>query len=111
PVPSGQEPAAATAEEVIQKPDITATDCGATTFFAFKGSGSEWRFCGTSAAAPHAAGVAALELDANSALGPDEIRQAQATTARPIGSFAEDAVGAGLLDADAAIAGLMPPPA
>ena len=40
-----------------------ATDCGVTTFFA-QLAGSAWRFCGTSAAAPHAAGVAALMLQA-----------------------------------------------
>ncbi len=46
--------------ETISKPDLIASDCGATTFFAHRYNGVTWRFCGTSAAAPHAAGVAAL---------------------------------------------------
>ncbi len=43
---------------VRQKPDITAADCVATATPGFS------VFCGTSAAAPHAAGIAALMLDA-----------------------------------------------
>ncbi len=38
--------------ETLSKPDIAATDCGVTTFFAFQAAGGVWRFCGTSAAAP-----------------------------------------------------------
>jgi hypothetical protein len=111
PVLDGEDkPAAAMPEEVIQKPDITATDCGATTFFAtFVSSEATWRFCGTSAAAPHAAGVAALELDVDSALEPEQIREAQTENATAIGSLGPDAIGAGLLDADGTIASLQPP--
>jgi subtilisin family serine protease len=106
---NGKTAAAAIPEAVIQKPDLTATDCGATTFFAnFVSSEATWRFCGTSAAAPHAAGVAALELDANPALEPEEVREAQTENATPIGSFGADAVGAGLLDADATLGSLLP---
>lgn len=110
PVSSGNKPAATVPEEVIQKPDITATDCGATTFFA-RLEGGEWRFCGTSAAAPHAAGIAALQLEAKPSATVEEVREAQAETANPVGSFEKEAVGAGLLDADATIAGMLPPPA
>jgi hypothetical protein len=92
----------------IPKPDVAATDCGATTFFAFLAEDGEWRFCGTSAAAPHAAGVAALQLDAKPTATVAEIRSAQASTARPVGSFGPEVVGAGLLDAGGAIAGLPP---
>lgn len=94
--------------ETIAKPDLAATDCGATTFFSFL-SGSEWRFCGTSAAAPHAAAVAALQLEAEPAASVGAIRTAQTSTAVPVGSFEPNAMGAGLLDADAAIAALLPP--
>jgi subtilisin family serine protease len=90
------------APERIDKPNIAATDCGATTFFAFKENG-EWRFCGTSAAAPHAAGIAALELDARPGLQPKEVRDAQIESATPIGSLDSTATGAGLLDADRAL--------
>ncbi len=58
----GTSPAPPTAEQVIPKPDLAATDCGATTFFSRPepSSPAPCRFCGTSAAAPHAAAVAAL---------------------------------------------------
>ncbi|HEU4392216.1 MAG TPA: S8 family serine peptidase [Solirubrobacterales bacterium] len=96
--------------ETIAKPDIAATDCGETTFFAFFVPGEDaWRFCGTSAAAPHAAAVAALELEAKPAATVEELRNAQTGTAKPVGSFGPTAVGAGLLDADASIASLLPP--
>ena len=49
--------------KTISKPDIAATDGGRTTFFTPYTSGI-YRFFGTSAAAPHAAAIAALELDA-----------------------------------------------
>jgi Subtilase family len=95
--------------ETIAKPDIAATDCGATTFFSFLAGDGEWRFCGTSAAAPHAAGVAALQLDVEPTPTVEEVREAQTSTADPVGSFEPKAVGAGLLDADSAIASLLPP--
>jgi len=94
--------------KVIPKPDLAATDCGATTFFAFL-SGATWRFCGTSAAAPHAAAVAALVRQAKPTLSEPQVRDALAKTAVPVGSFPEKARGAGLLDTFAAIDGLPGP--
>jgi subtilisin family serine protease len=90
--------------EVISKPDLVATDCGKTTFFVPVPKTSEFRFCGTSAAAPHAAAVAALALQANPLLTPEEIRADMEATARPVGLFGADAVGAGLVDANALLA-------
>jgi Subtilase family len=95
--------------ETIAKPDLAATDCGATTFFSFLAGDGEWRFCGTSAAAPHAAAVAALQLDAEPTATPEAIRAAQASSAVPVGAFGPNAIGAGLLQADSAIAALLPP--
>ena len=88
------------------------TDCGATTFFAFFVSGeATWRFCGTSAAAPHAAGVAALELEEKSGATPGEIREAQTLTADALSPlYGPDAIGAGLLNADDAVGSLCPAP-
>lgn len=94
--------------EEVAKPDLAATDCGATTFFAFL-SGGTWRFCGTSAAAPHAAAVAALVRQAKPTLPEQQVRDALTETASPVGSFAPNAAGAGLVNAFAAISSLPGP--
>lgn len=92
------------AEEIV-KPDVAATDCGATTFFAQQ-VGGVWRFCGTSAAAPHAASVAALLRQANPDASPQQIRDSLTESAIPVGSFPPEAVGTGLVDAMAAVESL-----
>jgi subtilisin family serine protease len=94
--------------QVIEKPDLVATDCGVTTFFAFQDEAGDWRFCGTSAAAPHAAAVAALMLQRNPSLSPAQVRTALADTAQPVGSFGPDAIGAGLVDAFEAVHSVAP---
>jgi hypothetical protein len=105
-------PAAPTGPQVISKPDIAATDCGVTTFFAsFVAAEGVWRFCGTSAAAPHAAAVAALVRQANPSASAAEVRADLAATAQPVGGFGANAVGAGLLDAYGAVTKLALPPA
>ena len=94
----GTAPSAPIGEEVISKPDVVATDCGVTTFFAFQDNLGAWRFCGTSAAAPHAAGVAALMQGVEPGASPAEIRAALAGTANPVGAFGPCAVGGGLIE-------------
>ncbi|HXR60692.1 MAG TPA: S8 family serine peptidase [Solirubrobacterales bacterium] len=94
--------------EEVAKPDLAATDCGATSFFAFL-VGATWRFCGTSAAAPHAAAVAALVRQAKPTLPEQQVRDALTGTAVPVGAAAPEAVGAGLVDAFEAIGGLPGP--
>jgi hypothetical protein len=91
--------------QVLSKPDIAATDGALTTFF---GGGN--RFFGTSAAAPHAAAVAALQLDANPAQSVGAVKAAQRSTADPVGGFGPFAVGGGLVDALGAVAANPPPP-
>jgi len=94
--------------EELSKPDLAATDCGATTFFAFLAGGT-WRFCGTSAAAPHAAAVVALVRQAKPSLNGQQVRDALTGSASPVGGFGPDAAGAGLVNAFAAIGGLPGP--
>ncbi|HEX6455529.1 MAG TPA: S8 family serine peptidase [Solirubrobacterales bacterium] len=101
--------------EVIAKPDVAATDCGRTTFFAFESSPGIWRFCGTSAAAPHAAGAVALMMQAGEEAGggleqPEPIRAALLESASAVGSFGACAVGAGLVEAKGAVAALLAEP-
>jgi subtilisin family serine protease len=96
---NGATPSAAFgAPQVLSKPDVSATDRGITTFF---GGGN--RFSGTSAATPHAAAVGALQLAAIPSLTRDQIEAAQKATARPVGAFGPLDMGAGLIDAQAAI--------
>jgi hypothetical protein len=102
-------PATAIGPQAIAKPDVAATDCGATTFFSFLQAGV-WRFCGTSAAAPHVAAVAALIKQANPSLPFGQLRAVLAATARPVGVFGPNAVGAGLVDAYAAVSAAGLPP-
>lgn len=61
----------ATGGSLAQKPDFTAADC-VTTDNPTQGLD---HFCGTSAAAPHAAAIAALIKAANPALTPAQIRK------------------------------------
>jgi len=70
--------------DVRQKPNIVAPDGTNTTFFGSdipEDGDSFPNFFGTSAAAPHAAAVAALMLDANPALTPAEVYTALEGTA------------------------------
>jgi hypothetical protein len=101
--------AALPSPEVISKPDLAATDCGKTSFFYFQDALENWRFCGTSAAAPHAAAVAALALDSVEAPTPEtpaEVREAEINSAADVGQFSTCAVGGGLVDAVATIEAL-----
>ena len=65
--------------QLLQKPDIAAGDCVTNTFF---GGGNI--FCGTSAAAPHAAAIAGLLLSFNTGLTPAQIRTALTSSALDI---------------------------
>lgn len=109
---SGTTPAEPLAEpEVISKPDITATDCAKTTFFAwFKEGTDAWEFCGTSESAPHAAAVAALMKQADPLASPRAIKETMEATATPFSIIKSKlAVGAGLLNAAKAMTVLTEP--
>jgi subtilase family protein len=87
--------------QVRNEPDITATDRGINSFFPVPCG--PCRFAGTSAAAPHAAAVAALQLDVNPALPAAQVKAAQIATATPFAAFGSTIGGAGLLRAPAAV--------
>jgi hypothetical protein len=111
PVAGATAAAALASPEVISKPDVTATDCAATTFFAEEDVGGTWRFCGTSGAAPHVAGVVALLENAAAVSSvvatPAAVRAALEASATPVGAFGACAVGAGLVEANGAITALL----
>ena len=89
------------------KPDLAAPDGVNTSFFGADrpDDADQWpNFFGTSAAAPHAAAVAALLRQAKPDLTPADIRQILMTTARDIESPGLDPLaGAGAIDALAAL--------
>jgi uncharacterized repeat protein (TIGR01451 family) len=86
-----------------QQPNLVAPDGVATTLGGF---------FGTSAAAPHAAAVAALMLQANPGLSLAQIQSAMDTTATGVGAYAPGTynpqTGFGFLDAAAALNSLHP---
>lgn len=93
--------------EVRLKPDITAVDGVNTTFFFNDLYGNDGidDFFGTSAAAPHAAGVAALMLQAKPGATPAQLNAALKQTAIDMGTAGFDFdSGYGLIQADAAVA-------
>ncbi len=90
--------------QTLAKPDLAATDGAQTTFFG--GSGPPFRFFGTSEAAPHAAAIAALEMEARPGASVAAVQEAQKITASPVGAFGAAADGAGLANALGAIARL-----
>src|SRR4030095_6903937 len=89
------------------KPDLAAPDGTNNSFFGADIAGDADafpNFFGTSAAAPHAAAVAALVIDANAALRPAEVWRILNDTARDIESAGLDPLGgAGVVDALAAV--------
>jgi hypothetical protein len=100
----------ASVNQLRQKPDIVAPDGGDTTFFYpgtdYEGDGFP-NFFGTSAAAPHAAGVAALLRDFDATLTPAGIYAALRGSALDMNTAGFDYdSGYGLIQADTALASL-----
>ena len=93
--------------EIRDKPDLAAIDGTDTTFFGSDVDGNGFRnFFGTSAAAPHAAAIAALLKQAEPNLTPDEIYQRLESTAIDIDDNGFDNLtGNGLINAYDAIFG------
>ena len=95
---------------IRSKPEITAVDGVNTTFFFNDSHGNDGidDFFGTSAAAPHAAGIAALMLEAQPGSTPQQINAALQGSAIDMNAagFDHDS-GYGLIQVDAAIAALL----
>lgn len=109
------------APELRQKPNLVGPDGGSTTFFyaplgarggslpACVNADTSYNFFGTSAAAPHVAGIAALLREAQPAATPAMIRDALQSTAIDMGTpGVDDDSGYGFVQADAALAALLP---
>lgn len=92
------------------KPDLVALDgVGISNAGGFPACPPSCRFFGTSAAAPHAAGVTALMLQRSAGLSPAAVLAALQAGARDIEAPGRDSLaGAGLLDAVASLALLAP---
>lgn len=90
------------------KPELAAPDGTNTTFFGtdIAGDADPYpNFFGTSAAAPHAAAVAALVRQANPLFTPADVRRILMTSARDIAAPGLDPLaGAGAVEANAALA-------
>ena len=87
--------------QILYKPDFTSNDGAQTSVPGFQ------PFFGTSAAAPNAAGVAALLLDYNPALTPAQIRSALLAGVIDINTAGYDlATGNGLIDTTSSLLNL-----
>ncbi|MDB5327509.1 MAG: hypothetical protein JWM57_3078 [Phycisphaerales bacterium] len=92
------------------QPAITSVDGGATSFFGQQDltdffDDGQYHFYGTSAAAPHAAAVAALMLQAKPSLTNTQVYSTLETTAIDMGTVGYDYdTGFGLIQADKALA-------
>ena len=94
----GTTPAAALSPCQTATVDMAATDCGQNSFFGDFVAGA-YRFYGTSAAAPHAAALAALMLDKEPCLTPTQVIDTLKTTGHAVGAAPVDGAGGGLVDA------------
>ncbi|MEI8083808.1 MAG: S8 family serine peptidase, partial [Actinomycetes bacterium] len=104
----GTTPASALAiPEILARPDITATDGDCTTaFFGLvspPNPSCPYRFYGTSAAAPNAAGVVALMRQKNPSTSPASVRATLKSTASALSGGSVYSSGSGLVDAVAAV--------
>ena len=89
---------------LLNKVNIASADCVVTTTPGF------FPFCGTSAAAPHAAAIAALLKSANPTLPNTKIKNALSSTALDIEALGFDYnAGSGLIMADASVRSTLNP--
>jgi hypothetical protein len=95
-----------TGGQVLSKPDFTAADCVSTNVSGFS------PFCGTSAAAPHAAAIAALVMSTKPSPTASQVSAALVASAVDIQAPGIDRdSGAGIVMANTAVASVMSPAA
>lgn len=83
------------------KPDLTGCDCvrvSGAGGFGDPGGPNYRIFCGTSAAAPHIAALAALALDADPTLTPDNVRSRLTSVSTPIEDWDHGGAGAPIVN-------------
>jgi streptogramin lyase len=90
--------------ERLLKPDLTAADCVSTSMVQFS------TFCGTSAAAPDAAAVAALMKQRNPRASAKLVVNKMKATATPMANGSPQSTGAGFVNAAAAVSAVGGPP-
>lgn len=101
---------------VVSRPDVISVDRARNSVLGMPTDDPAVKtFVGTSAAAPNAAGVAALALSKAPDLGQEGLRALLTSTATPMEApndfvSVENSVGAGLINAEAALAALPPAP-
>ncbi|BAJ73726.1 subtilisin-like serine protease [Microbacterium testaceum StLB037] len=101
---------------VLTKPDVLSVDRARNSVLGMSTDEPGVKlFIGTSAAAPNAAAVAALVLSKAPDLGQEGLRSLLTSTAYPLDApndfvSVANSVGAGLIDAEAALAALPPAP-
>jgi hypothetical protein len=102
-------PSGTAISELRQKPEFVAPNGGDNTFFGFDYESNGFpNFFGTSAAAPHAAGVAALIREYNASLTPDQVYTSLQNTSIDMGAAGVDFdSGHGLIQADLALASVV----
>lgn len=105
--PVGSSPTSRFPQCLTTNLDVAATDGVRNSFFGPVVEGAH-RFFGTSAAAPHAAAVAALQRQKQPCRSPEQFLAAQRASAVPVGGYGVAAAGSGRLQATRAITSLPP---
>jgi uncharacterized repeat protein (TIGR02543 family) len=102
----------APANQKIPKVNFLAADCSYTDIPAVTSldTSGDGYFCGTSAAAPHAAAIAALVMSANGFLSPSQVESAIINnTVGADGSYTPDSVGVGIAMANLSVNSVLTP--
>lgn len=120
---SNYDAADSTAEPVVDIAAPGGEGSGSTAYYGLSNSGTKGAVSspsgdrypraqhGTSGATAHVSAVVALMRAVNPTLSPTQIENILKSSARPFATGACDGCGAGIVDAQAAVAAVLPPPA